>query len=85
MDGGLRGAADGGHGRDQRSPPGRAPRNLRDVEGQATSEERDDYRQFVLTLVSEVGSAHREHGQRVSPVEAQAIQQITAALGTTGS
>ena len=33
MDGGLRGAADGGHGRDQRSPPGRAPRNLRAVEG----------------------------------------------------
>jgi hypothetical protein len=137
MDGGLRGAADGGHGRDQRSPPGRAPRNLRDVEGlrrrtpehgeselldeilsakpqmdharyrsaeelrdsglrhlrdavallesKATAEERDDYRHFVLTLANEVAAAHREHGQKVSPVEAQAIQQITAVLGTTGS
>jgi hypothetical protein len=51
----------------------------------ATAEERDDNRHFVLTLANEVAAAHREHGQKVSPVEAQAIQQITAALGTTGS
>ena len=55
------------------------------LEGKATAEERDDYRHFVLTLANKVASAHREHGQDVSPAEAEAIQQITAALGTTGS
>jgi len=51
----------------------------------ATTEERDDYRNFVLTLASKVAAAHREGGQSVSPAEAEAIQEITAALGTAGS
>ncbi len=55
------------------------------LESKATAEERDDYRHFVLTLASKVAAAHREHGQSVSPAEAEAIQQITAALGTNGS
>ena len=55
------------------------------LETKATVGERDDYRRFVLTLASKVAAAHREHGQSVSPAEEQAIQQITAALGTTGS
>ena len=55
------------------------------LESKATAEERDDYRHFVLTLANKVASAHREHGQDVSPAEAEAIQQVTAALGTTGS
>jgi hypothetical protein len=55
------------------------------LESKATAEERDEYRHFVLTLANKVASAHREHGQDVSPAEAEAIQQITAALGTTGS
>jgi hypothetical protein len=55
------------------------------LESKATAEERDDYRHFVLTLANKVASAHREHGQDVSPAEAEAIQQITAALGTTGA
>jgi hypothetical protein len=55
------------------------------LESKATAEERDDYRHFVLTLTSKVAAAHREHGQEVSPAEAQAIEQITAALGATGS
>ena len=55
------------------------------VESKSTAGERDDYRRFVLTLASKVAAAHREHGQSVSPAEEQAIQQITAALGTTGS
>jgi hypothetical protein len=55
------------------------------LESKATAEERDDYRRFVLTLASKVAAAHREHGQTVSPAEEQAIQQITAALGTTAS
>jgi hypothetical protein len=60
-------------------------RHLRDavalVQSKATSEECDDYRRFVLTLANEVAAAHREGGQSVSPAEAEAIQQIAAALG----
>ena len=55
------------------------------LEGKATAEETDDYRRFVLTLANKVAAAHREHGQAVSPAEAEAIQQITAALGSTAS
>jgi hypothetical protein len=54
-------------------------------EGGTTAAESDDYRRFVLTLANEVAGAHREHGQSVSPAEVQAIEQITAALGTAGS
>jgi len=55
------------------------------LESKATAEERDDYRGFVLNLANKVAAAHREHGESVSPPEAEAIQQITAALGPTGS
>ncbi len=51
------------------------------LESKATAEECDDYRRFVLTLANKVAAAHREHGQQVSPAEAEAIQQITDALG----
>ena len=54
------------------------------VEGKATAEELEDYRRFVLALADKVAAAHREHGQSVSPAEADAIQAIAAALGTTG-
>ena len=64
-------------------------RHLRDavalVDSKATTEERDDYRRFVLTLAGKVAAAHKEGGQSVSPAEAEAIQQITAALGTASS
>jgi hypothetical protein len=55
------------------------------LESKATAEECDDYRHFVLTLANKVAATHREHGQKVSPAEEEAMQQITAALGTTGS
>jgi hypothetical protein len=55
------------------------------LETKATAGELDDYRHFVLTLAGKVAAAHKEHGQSVSPAEAEAIQQITAALGMTGS
>ena len=55
------------------------------LEQKATVEERDDYRRFVLTVASKVAAAHREGGQQVSPAEAQAIQDITTALGPNGS
>ncbi len=55
------------------------------LESKATAGELDDYRRFVLTLASKVAAAHREGGQSVSPEEAEAIQQITAALGAASS
>jgi len=55
------------------------------LESKATTEERDDYRQFVLNLANKVAAAHREGGQSVSPAESAAIQEITTALGTPGS
>ena len=55
------------------------------LEGKATPEERDDYRRFVVALANKVAAAHREGGQDVSPAEAAAIQEITAALGAAGS
>jgi hypothetical protein len=51
----------------------------------ASPEELDDYLQFVVTLADKVAAAHREHGQSVSPAETAAIQDITAAVGATGS
>ena len=64
-------------------------KHLRDavalLESKATTEELDDYRRFVLTLAGKVAAAHREEGQSVSPAEAEAIQEITAALGTASS
>ena len=63
-------------------------RHLRDaialVDSKAATQERDDYRRFILTLANKVAAAHREGGQSVSPAEAEAIQQITAALGAAG-
>ena len=55
------------------------------LESKATAEECDDYRHFVLALADKVAAAHREHGQAVSPAESAAIEQITAALGTTAA
>ena len=55
------------------------------LESKATTEELDEYRRFILTLADKVAAAHREEGQQVSPAETEAIQQITAALGTTSS
>ena len=53
------------------------------LEGKASAEELDDYRRFTIALANKVAAAHRENGQDVSPAEAEAIQQITAALGAT--
>ena len=55
------------------------------LEHKATVEERDDYQRFVLTVANKVAAAHRENGQQVSPAEAQAIADITAALGAGDS
>ena len=55
------------------------------LEAKATPGEVDDYRRFVLALANKVAAAHREDGQDVSPAEAEAVQQIEAALGPAGS
>jgi hypothetical protein len=55
------------------------------LKAKATTEELDDYRRFVLTLANKVAAAHREGGQNVSPAEAEAIQQITVALGAASA
>ena len=64
-------------------------KHLRDavalLEAKATTEELGDYRRFVLALAGKVAAAHKEEGQNVSPAEAEAIQEITAALGTGDS
>jgi len=53
------------------------------LERTATSEEVDEYRQFIITLSHKVAAAHREHGQDVSDSERAAINDITEALNTT--
>src|SRR3954452_22003565 len=55
------------------------------LERKATAEEVDGYRRFVLAVANRAAAAHREHGVEVSPGEAVAIDEITAALGPTGS
>jgi hypothetical protein len=55
------------------------------LESKATPEERDEYQRFVLTVANKVAAAHKEGGQSVSPEEAEAIRQITAALGAASS
>ena len=55
------------------------------LESKAPAEEVDDYRRFVLSVANKAAAAHREDGQTVSPAEADAIEQITAALGSTVS
>jgi hypothetical protein len=63
-------------------------RQLRDavalLERKATPQEVDDYRRFVLTLAERVAAAHKEGGEPVSEAERAAIDEIAAALGTTG-
>jgi len=55
------------------------------LQGKATAEECEDYRRFILSVANKVANAHKEAGQSVSPAEAQAIDQISAALGAAGS
>lgn len=50
------------------------------LQTKATAEELDGYRRFVVNLADRVAAAHREEGQQVSPAEADAVEQIAAAL-----
>jgi hypothetical protein len=55
------------------------------LETKATPEELDGYRRFILTLARKVAAAHREGGQSESPAETDAIGEIAAAVGASGS
>ncbi len=55
------------------------------LDEKATPEELDGYRQFILHLANMVAAAHKEGGVEVSPPEAAAIDEITAALGVAKS
>jgi hypothetical protein len=55
------------------------------VEGKATPVEVDEYRRFVLGVAGKVAEAHREDGVAVSPAERAALDDITAALGSSAS
>jgi hypothetical protein len=62
-----------------------AHRRLREavavLERNATPEEVDDYRNFVLTLAKRVAAAHKEGDESVSPPEQAAIDGLAASLG----
>jgi hypothetical protein len=64
----------------------RGLQHLRDaiavLERKATPEELEDYKRFVLNLAERVANAHREDGQKVSPAEQAAIDEIAAGLGS---
>ena len=51
------------------------------LEAKASAQEVDEYKRFIVTLSTEVGAAHREGGQDVSPAEHEAIQTIGDTLG----
>ena len=51
----------------------------------ATAAEVEDYRSFVLNLAGKVAEAHKEGGERTSPAEQAAIDQIGVSLGAQAS
>jgi len=53
------------------------------LERNATPEELDDYKRFVLNVADKVANAHREGGESASADERAAIEAIAANLGAT--
>jgi hypothetical protein len=52
------------------------------LEGKATPEDVAAYREFVLGLARRVAEAHKEGGQKVSPAEQSALDEVAATLGS---
>jgi hypothetical protein len=50
------------------------------VRAKATPEELTDYREFVLSVASQVAAAHTEEGQKVSPSEEAALAEVRARM-----
>jgi hypothetical protein len=61
---------------------------MRILEAKGTAEETDAYKRFVMTLAQAVASAHKEGGflglggKQISDAENQALDEISAALGS---
>jgi hypothetical protein len=51
------------------------------VDAKADATEAQEYKKFIAGLALRVAEAHSEDGQKVSPGEQAAIDEITAALG----
>ena len=49
----------------------------------ATPEELADYREFVVSVASKVAAAHKEEGERVSPPEQAALDEVRAHLDSS--
>ncbi|HXD68914.1 MAG TPA: hypothetical protein VN615_03575, partial [Gaiellales bacterium] len=49
----------------------------------ATQQEVSDYGSFVLTLARTVAEAHAEHGQKISPAEQAALDEIRERIGSS--
>jgi hypothetical protein len=54
------------------------------LRAKATPDEQSAYAQFVLGVAEKVASAHKEHGQAVSPPEQAALDDIRGQLEGTG-
>jgi len=54
------------------------------VAQKGSPEEAEAYRGFVLSVAQRVAEAHKEGGQKVSPNEQAAIDEIKATIGATG-
>jgi hypothetical protein len=50
------------------------------LKAKATPEELGEYKKFILGLAQRVAEAHKEHGERVSEAEQQAIGEISSAF-----
>ena len=53
------------------------------LQDKATPEEVSDYGRFVVTVAERVAHAHREHGAEVSDAERAALDEISAAVGSS--
>jgi hypothetical protein len=53
------------------------------VQSKGTPDEVEGYRRFVMAVADTVANAHREDDQVVSPGEAEAIAQISQAVGAS--
>ena len=67
--------------------PGQIREAIRTVEGKATPEEAEEYRQFILRLADVVAHAHKEGGvlgiggKEVSAEEQAALDRLSSTLG----
>jgi hypothetical protein len=53
------------------------------LESKATPEDAEAYRGFVLGLAKRVAEAHKEGGERVSPAEQSALDEIASTLSSS--